>query len=69
MKRLPSKSLEGRKVRLIHCNDPHTVLVPGLEGIVDLVDDLGTVHVKWDNGRSLGLVWDDGDRWEVLPKT
>jgi hypothetical protein len=62
----PSKALEGRKVRLIRCNDSYTKLEPGTTGTVELVDDMGTLHVKWDNGSSLGLCWDDGDRWSIL---
>ena len=34
-------------------------------GTVTLVDDLGTVHVRWDDGGTLGLVPDE-DEWLVL---
>jgi hypothetical protein len=62
--RLP---LEGRRVRLLRFGgDPYTTMHPGAEGVITHVDDLGTVHVHWDDGRSLGLVADGGDRWEVL---
>lgn len=27
----------------------------GLKGIVDEVDDIGQIHVKWENGSSLAL--------------
>lgn len=36
--------------------DPYSDLEPGTFGTVDHVDDLGTVHVKWDNGSTLGMV-------------
>ena len=29
---------------------------PGTRGTVRIVDDMGTVHVDWDNGRRLGLI-------------
>jgi hypothetical protein len=58
--------LKGKRVRLIHCNDPYTKLQPGLEGKVEFVDDAGTLFVKWDNGSTLGLCRDDGDRWQVI---
>lgn len=58
--------LVKKRVRLIRCNDPYTKLQPGTEGTVEFVDDSGTVFVKWDNGSSLGLCPDDGDRWQVL---
>ena len=58
---------KGDRVRLVLCTDPFTKLRPGLLGTVRFVDDAGTVHVDWDNGRRLGLV-PDRDRWElVLP--
>lgn len=60
------KTLKGKRVRLLHCNDPYTKLQPGLEGTVEFVDDMGTLFVKWDNGSGLGLCRDDGDRWQVL---
>jgi hypothetical protein len=58
--------LVGKRVRLVRCNDPYTTLSPGTEGTVRLVDDLGTVHVEWDNGSRLGLCREDGDRYEII---
>ena len=59
-------SLEGKRIRLVCCNDPYTKLPPGTEGTVSFVDDAGTVFVDWDNGSKLGLCRDAGDRWQVL---
>lgn len=58
-------TLIGRRVRLIRTSDPYTDLRMGDEGTIDFVDDLGTVHVKWDTGSSLGLVRGE-DSWELL---
>lgn len=55
----------GRRVRLIRCSDPYSSNPSGLEGTVTMVDDLGTVHVRWDNGSTLGLVPGE-DRWEEI---
>jgi Domain of unknown function (DUF4314) len=63
---MTTDQLKGRRVRLIRCIDEHTRLAPGAEGTVTLVDDLGTVHVTWDDGHRLGLIAEAGDRWEVL---
>lgn len=52
----------GTRVVLDHTNDPHTSLRPGERGVVQLVDGMETVHVKWDSGSSLGVIFDDGDR-------
>lgn len=55
-------SEKGRRVRLISMNDPQSRLKPGDEGTIMFVDDIGTVHVRWDNGSGLGLVPGE-DRW------
>jgi hypothetical protein len=55
----------GRRVRLVRCTDPWTRLVPGALGTVTHVDDLGTLHVRWDDGHTLGLVPGE-DEWVVL---
>jgi hypothetical protein len=55
----------GRRVRLIYCADAYAANRPGLEGAITFVDDLGTLHVQWDNGSTLGLV-PGVDRWEEI---
>jgi hypothetical protein len=54
-----------RRVRLEYTSDPYTDLRPGAEGTVALVDSMGTVHVRWDSGSSLGLVPGE-DRWTFI---
>lgn len=49
----------GDRVRLVHCADPYTAVVPGTLGTVTLIDSLGTTHILWDTGVQLGLV--DGE--------
>ena len=45
----------GTRIMLDHMDD--TWAVPrGTRGSVTQVDDAGTIHMKWDNGRSLGIV-------------
>lgn len=29
---------------------------PGTKGVVKIIDDLGTIHMKWETGSSLGLI-------------
>jgi len=57
---------KGDRVRLVSCSDPYTRLRPGDVGTVTFIDDLGTVHVKWDSGASLGIVAEAGDRVEKV---
>ncbi len=45
----------GTRVLLNSMADPSPV-PSGTRGTVRFVDDIGTVHVAWDNGRMLGLV-------------
>lgn len=51
-----NRAKAGDRVKLLYCADPHTILEPGTLGTVTLVDGLGTIHVRWDNGIQLGLV-------------
>ena len=48
---------EGARVELIEMNDPYRDMPPGLRGTVVAVDDIGTVHIAWDNGSSLGAAY------------
>ena len=48
----------GCRVELVHMDDPYnTKLGPGSKGTVVSVDDAGTIHVSWDCGSSLGVVF------------
>ena len=48
----------GSRVELITMDDPYNCkLVPGCRGTVHAVDDIGTIHVDWDCGSSLGIVY------------
>ena len=48
----------GARVELTKMSDPYnTILVPGARGTVIAVDDIGTIHVNWDCGSSLGIVY------------
>lgn len=46
---------EGTRIELVKMEDEHAVPA-GTKGTVESVDDMGTIHMKWDNGRTLGLV-------------
>ena len=49
---------KGTRVELVSMNDPYnTKLKPGDQGSVICTDDVGTLHVQWDCGSSLGVVW------------
>ena len=46
----------GTRIELISMSDPYAPVSSGTKGTVSFVDDIGTIHPKWDNGRSLGVV-------------
>ncbi len=50
--------LKGKRIKFLAHGEPDPQpLTPGSEGLVEEVDDAGTIQVKWDNGRGLGLVY------------
>lgn len=55
----------GTRIKLIHMSDDIHPIPDGMLGTVDHVDDMGTVHVNWDNGRYLGVVLEE-DEIEVI---
>ena len=57
----------GQRVELVHTNDPYTRLRPGARGTVTgYLPDLHTVHITWDDGSTLAMLQDAGDRIRVL---
>lgn len=59
------KDPRGTRVRLRCLTDPHTRLRAGSEGTIMFIDSLGTVHVAWDCGSTLGLIPGE-DSWETI---
>jgi len=57
LKQLREYYKPGTRVMLIRMNDPYTKLRRGDRGTVIYVDDVGTIHVNWDCGSTLGVVY------------
>lgn len=55
--RIKAEYPKGTRVELIEMNDPYQRMESGLKGTVNCVDDTGTIHVDWDNGICLGVVY------------
>ena len=54
VERVKEQFPSGTRVECVHINDPFAPIYPGDRGTVRSVDDIGTIHVAWDSGRSLG---------------
>ena len=54
----------GVRVVVLKMDGPWPVEA-GTQGSVDHVDDIGTIHVKFDNGRFIGLI-PDMDAFEIV---
>ena len=49
---------KGSRIKLIRMEDPYCRdLKSGMMGTVMHVDDIGTIHVAWDCGSTLGVVY------------
>lgn len=57
----------GTRLELQHMDDPQPV-PDGTSGTVVCVDDGGTIHMEWDNGRSLGLVPQEDQFRKLTPQ-
>ncbi len=42
-------------------DDPYREMPPGLKGTVESVDDSGSIHVHWENGSSLAVVYKEDE--------
>ena len=60
----------GDRVELVATNDPYTRLRPGDRGTITSVTDSPepTINIAWDNGSTLAILPDAGDRIRLLPR-
>ena len=61
LKQLKEYYKPGTRIRLVRMNDPFTHIPPGTIGVVTGVDDVGTIHVVWSNGSTLGVVFGEDE--------
>ena len=58
------EQMSGMRVQLLYMEDPQAPK-RGTQGTIKYVDDIGTIHVAWDTGSSLGLI-PGIDRWSII---
>ena len=68
VKSIKTKYPEGTCIRLIKMGDDPQPVPPGTLGTVQFVDDMGTIHMRWQTGSSLGLIVGE-DEFEIIPPT
>ncbi|MPM13929.1 hypothetical protein SDC9_60289 [bioreactor metagenome] len=61
LKQLKEYYTAGTRVMLIRMSDPYTNLRNGDRGTVTMVDDIGMIHVKWDRGSTLDVVFGEDE--------
>lgn len=62
--RLPAKSLEGKRIRILICPNAKE----GATGTVSSVNTTsGDVNVALESGSSVIVNWGRGDRWMCVP--
>jgi len=54
---------KGKRVKYLVMVDERPVPRDTM-GTIQFVDDMGTIHVKWDNGSTLGLI-QETDKFEI----
>lgn len=54
----------GTRIKLNYMEDNYSNL-NGMIGTVDFIDDAGQIHMKWDNGSTLALIY-GVDSFELL---
>ena len=57
IERLKEQYPPGTRIELHFMPDDPCPIKPGTCGTVRFVDDIGTLHCEFDDGRMLGVIW------------
>jgi hypothetical protein len=66
-----SPASTGDRVELVQVSDGYLpfALSVGERGTVLFTDSLGTVHIRWDSGRQVGIIAEDTALIRALPNS
>ena len=56
LEQLRKKYPVGTKLQLISMRNETYPILPGTVGVVTHIDDIGNIHVRWQNGSSLAII-------------
>ena len=56
LKQLRKKYPVGTKLQLISMRNEKYPILPGTVGEVTHIDDVGSIHMRWENGSSLAII-------------
>ncbi len=64
---IKEKYIPGTKLKLLEDTkeEPYHPIKAGEIGTVDHVDDIGTIHINWENGRQFGII-PEVDSFEII---
>lgn len=68
VEQIKEKYPQGTSIRLIQMGEDPQPVPPGTLGTVEHVDDMGTIHMRWQTGSSLGLIVGEDD-FEIIHPT
>lgn len=57
---------KGTKLQMITMRNEKYPVPPGTVGEVTYIDDIGSIHMKWENGSSLAII-PEVDSFRVAP--
>lgn len=59
----------GTRIMLDSMGDDPRPIPSGMKGTVVSVDDIGTIHCSFDNGRRLGLIYGEDSFHKIRPQS
>ena len=69
VQRMKDQYPPGTRIELDFMGDDPRPIAPGTKGTVRIVDDMGTGHCDFDNGRRLGLIPGEDSFHEITERT